>query len=169
VPVDKELQPLARLDRLQKVGEIGGLRGIRGGCSLVVFGARVGGCTSSNRPLEVPVSVDVAADACASCIGLTVLAPKTLVGLSVNEAVGIDHGEDIEVVLVEETFDLRVRVVLGHEVICEVLVGHGRDPLARVDGAVEDDGGLDALAGAAPEVNACDGSSVEGISRRDNG
>lgn len=44
---------------------------------------------------------------------------------------------------------------------------HGRDPLPRVDGSVEHNGGL-ALAGLAPEVNAGDSIALQRISSRDH-
>lgn len=169
MPVNVELQPLARLDLLQEVREISRLRGVERSRPLVGIIARIGGCTTGSRPLDIPVPVDVAADALASGVGLAVLAPETLVGLRVDEAVWIDRRKDVEIVLVEEPLDLGVRVVIGHEVICDILVDHGRDPLPRMDGAVEDDGGLDTFARAAPEMDARDGPSVEGIPRADNG
>lgn len=42
---------------------------------------------------------------------------------------------------------------------------HGGDPLTRVNGAVEVDGGLRALASASPEMNAGDFTALEGSSR----
>lgn len=169
MPVNEELQALAGLDAADEVGQVGSLGGIRGGSSLVVLGAGVSGSTASNGPLEVPVTVDVTANASAASVGLTVLAPQTSVGLGEDEAVRVNNGEDVEVVLVDEALDLGVGVVLGQEVEGQVLVDHGGDPLARVDGAVEDDSRLFALPGASPEVNTCDRSSLVGVARRDDG
>lgn len=43
---------------------------------------------------------------------------------------------------------------------------HGRDPLPCVDRTVEDNGRLDSLAGTSPEVDACDGISVQRLPGR---
>lgn len=45
---------------------------------------------------------------------------------------------------------------------------HGGDPLARMHGTVEHNGGLDALAGATPEPDTSDGVAVVGGARRDD-
>lgn len=92
-------------------------------------------------------------------------------------AIRVDDWEEVEVVFVQERLHLS-RVGIGQHVVGEVLndlvpvstdyalpyrlnaaTHHGGDPLARVDGTVEDNSGL-ALARVAPEVNASDGAAT---------
>lgn len=68
-----------------------------------------------------PVAVDVAADARGARVGLAVLAPETVAGLGVDEAVRVDDGEDVELVLVDEGLDGGVGAVVGQEVVGLVL------------------------------------------------
>jgi hypothetical protein len=53
--------------------------------------------------VERPVAVDVPADTAGRGGRLTVLAPETVIGLGVGEAVWVYNGEDVEVVLVLES------------------------------------------------------------------
>lgn len=78
-----------------------------------------------------------------------------------GHTVGVDNGEDVKVKLVTDGTDGGVGGVLGEEVVGDVLDDLGADPLAGVDGAVEVDGGLGALAAGAPDVNAEDVTALE--------
>lgn len=97
----------------------------------------------------------------------------------------IDNGEQVKVVLVDESLDAVVGLVSVYESVGKVLdnlrypqsaclletgfqvfTDHGSDLLARVDGAVQHNGGLLALAGAAPEVDAGDGVALQRLARR---
>jgi hypothetical protein len=55
-----------------------------------------------------PVAVDVTADTCVTAHSLSVLAPKTISGLRIEEAIRIDDGRDVEVELIDERFDGRI-------------------------------------------------------------
>lgn len=164
VEVDEELQALRGLGLGQPGGEGSGLGGVAGRGALEVLGAGVGGGAAGDGPLVGPVAVDVVAEAAAAGGGLAVLAPQAVGGLGVDEAVRVDDGEDVEVVLVDEALDLGVGGVLGQQVVGNVLVGHRADPLAGVNGAVENNGGLGAL-GAAIDVDARDGVALERAAR----
>lgn len=83
MPVDKELDTLVRLGGLEPVGESSGLGGVTLGLALEVLGARVGRGAAAGGPLVGPVAVDVVADASAARDSLSVLAPETVIGLSV--------------------------------------------------------------------------------------
>jgi hypothetical protein len=108
-------------------------------------------------PFVRPVSVEV--DAPAGRIGswrwgLAVLAPEAVVGLGVYEAVWVDEGDEVEVVVVDERGDEFVFAVAGDELVCEVFDCHGRYPFACVGGAVPEDCLVLAFAVLAPEVKA---------------
>jgi hypothetical protein len=85
VPVNEELDALVPLGGLEEVGEGGSLGGVALGLALVVVSAGVGRSAARDRPLVRPVAVDVAANAAAARVGLAVLAPEAVVGLSVDE------------------------------------------------------------------------------------
>ena len=166
--VNEHLYSLVRLGRLQPVDKGRGLWGIRLRRALEVVGTGVGRGTPAETPLEWPVTVDIVPDAAAARGALSVLAPHPIVGLGVEEAVRVDDGEHVEVVLVNEGLDLGRRSVVGQEVVRHELDRHCRDPFTRVNRTVQDNGRLRALAGASPEVDSRDGVAVERASRRDD-
>ena len=84
--VNEKLNSLGALELGEESGEVSGLRSVTLSSTLEVLCARVGGGTTGNSPLVGPVSVDVVTEAGAARGRLTVLAPETVVGLSVDEA-----------------------------------------------------------------------------------
>lgn len=137
------------------------LRRITGSLALVCLGAWVGTSSVCELPLIRPVAVHIRADTAASADGLTVLAPQTVVCLRVDEAVGVDDGHDVEVELVDGSLDVGIRGVLGKQLPGHVLGGHRGDPLAGVDGAVDEHCGLRSLAARTPDVDACEDPSLD--------
>lgn len=105
--------------------------------------AGVGGRAAGDAPAGGPVAVDVGADAAVAGDGLPVLAPETGVGLRVDEAygnvsivfpwnfsgscdghtVGVDNREDVEVVLVNVRLDSSIGIVLGDQLVRNILIG----------------------------------------------
>lgn len=73
--------------------------------TLVGLRARVCRCATSSGPLVRPVTVDVTTDAGVTADGLTVLAPQSVRGLGVDEAVRVHDGRDVEVELVHNGLD----------------------------------------------------------------
>lgn len=128
--------------------------------TLVSLRARICGCTTGDRPLERPVSVDIATDARVAADSLAVLAPKAVRRLGVDEAIWIYHGCDVEVELVNHGGDGGGRPVLGQERVRNILCSLGSDPFACMDVSVEDDGGPGALATATPDVDASECSAT---------
>lgn len=111
----------------------------------------VGGGAAGDGPVGGPVAVDVGADAGGA--GLAVFAPEARGRLGVDEAVGVDYGENVVVVFVDEGFDGGAVGVVVEESVGRVFADHGGDPFARVYGAVEDGGGFGAAAGTAEDVD----------------
>ena len=75
VVVNVELETLSRLDLLDVGREGLELNRIASSGTFVVFGTRIGRGAPRNIPLVGPVPVDVATDARAARVGLTVLSP----------------------------------------------------------------------------------------------
>lgn len=84
--------------------------------------------------------------------------------MSVKLTIWIHDGKDVEIIFVDESLDLRRRRVIGEKVVGKILHDHRGDPFSGVDGSMEDNSWLDALARASPKVNACDGVAVQGVS-----
>jgi hypothetical protein len=162
VVVDEHLDSVGRSERVEVRRKHLRLWRVALGRSLEVLGTRVRRGASGHVPHERPVAVDVVAEAGAASGRLAVLAPQALRGLGVAEAVRVDDGDDVEVVLVDQRLDGRVGGIVGQKVPSKVLGHHGRDPFAGVHGAVQDDGGLLALACRAPEVDASDVAALQG-------
>lgn len=99
------------------------LRGVTGCEALVGLCAGAGRGAAGLGPAVGPVAVVVSADARLAAARLAVLAPQTVVGLSVQEAVWVDNGHDVEVKLVDERTDRCVGRVLGQKVPGHVLGG----------------------------------------------
>ena len=145
------------------------LRGVTRRSALVSLGARVSRGAVCKFPFIRPVPVDVCADAGVAGDDGAVLAPEAVGGLRVDEAVWVDDGGDVEVELVDERLDGGVRGVLGQELPGKVLGGHGCDPFARVDVAVDDDCWLGAAASASPDLDTGQGAALDGGSGCDDG
>jgi len=88
--------------------------------ALVGFCARVRGGAARHFPFVGPVAVYVSAYTGVAADGLTVLAPETVGGLAVEEAVRVDDGCDVEVELVDERLDSSICGVFGEDLPCEV-------------------------------------------------
>lgn len=75
-----------------------------------------------------PVAVDVGSNASGEVTDLTVLAPETISGGSVDETIRIDDGHDIEVVVVQGLSDKRIlATVAADELVSHVLNGLEKD------------------------------------------
>lgn len=66
-----------------------------------------------------PISVNITSDTTSCWSGLAVLTPHAVTGLGVGKTVGVDYGEDVEVVLVFVGGDCGVG--RGEELICCIL------------------------------------------------
>lgn len=136
--VDVERDTTASSERVNLANDSLELRAVTSGTALEGLVTGVGGGTASQFPLVRPVAVDVTANAGASRDGLTVLAPETVGGLSVDEAyhyelvtiqtrswvmltIRVDNGGDVKVVLVNNSLDSSVRSVLGQQLVGQVL------------------------------------------------
>jgi hypothetical protein len=86
VVVNVELDTLGRLDLLNKGREGLELDGIARSSAFVVLGTGVGRGASRDIPHIVPVAVDVATDARAARVGLTVLSPQAIGALGIQES-----------------------------------------------------------------------------------
>jgi len=80
----------------------------------------------------------------------------------------IHNRENIVVVLVHKALDLSRRSVVGKQIVSKVLSGHGRNPLASVDGSVEHNCWLATFTTTTPEVNSGDCSATRGGSSSHN-
>lgn len=163
MPVNEELDALALLKTAEPFGN--GLvfhRGASGGATVSIVARVVGGARAI--PLVGPVAVEIGAGAAAARVGDSVLAPQAISGLGVDEAIGVDNGEDVKVVLVQVGVAVRVA---SEDIVQDVLVDHGGNPFAGVRGAVEDDGGL-ALAALSVDVQTGDGVALGRAARGDN-
>jgi hypothetical protein len=96
------------LERLDLSGKTTVLRCVSGCLALVCLRAGVGASTASELPLVRPVAVDVSANAAVSADGLTVLAPKTIRCLGVDESVWVHNGHDVEIELVDDGLDVGI-------------------------------------------------------------
>lgn len=85
-----------------------------------------------------------------------------------QHTIGIDNRHNVKVELVNERLYRAVRRVLGEELPSHVLDSHGADPFSSMDGAVEKNSGLGAFAAASPDVDTCQGSSLERGSSSDD-
>lgn len=114
------------------------LRGVASSLALVCLCARVGARTVREFPLVGPVAIDVGANAAVSAEGLAILAPKTVSGLRVDETVGVHDWHDVEVKVVNNGLDVGIQCVLRKQLPREVLSSHCGDPLARMNGTVDE-------------------------------
>lgn len=81
--------------------------------------------------------------------------------------IDVHNREDVKVILVEKA--LCCSVGACEESISKVLDHHGSNPFSGMNGAVQDNGRIDArLASSSPEVNASNGIAVQRRARGDN-
>ena len=73
----------------------------------------IGWLLPSFRTAVLPVTIDISSNARVSANGLSVLAPETISGLGVDEAIWVDDGRDVEVELVDERLYGSVAGVFG--------------------------------------------------------
>jgi hypothetical protein len=134
IGVDIEIESdTARVTELVDLGYKTLVLGCVASCyALVGLGARACGSTASDLPLLGPVAFDVAANARVSRHGLAVLAPETVGGLTVDKAIRVDDGGNVEVELVHDCLDGSIRGILGEELPGKVLGSDTCDPLTGV-------------------------------------
>lgn len=126
VEVDEELDAVGLLDLLGELDEGADLGRVAGRDAAVGLGTGVVGGTAGEVPVVGPVAVAVGTDAGRAGARLAVLAPEAVGGLGVDEAwrgvskvegpwdgqgeltVGVREGDDIVVVLVNETRDVGI-------------------------------------------------------------
>lgn len=136
--VDVERDTTASSKRVNLANDSLELRAVTSGTALEGLVTGVGGGTTGQLPLVRPVAVDVTTNTGAARDGLTVLAPETVGGLSVDEAyhhdlaiihtrrwvmltIRVDNGGDVKVVLVDNSLDSSVGSVLGQQLVGQVL------------------------------------------------
>jgi hypothetical protein len=73
-----------------------------------------------------------------------------------ERTIWVDHGEDVKIEAVERVLDVGVGPVLPQQAVRNVIGDHGRDPLAGVHRAEEDDSGLRARARLSKKMEALD-------------
>jgi hypothetical protein len=119
VDVHIELNSLSSSNAVEVCLQSLGLDTVTGGGALVVVRTRRRAGSATLVPVVGPIPVDVTTNAAGCRGGLAVFAPHAVAGLSVGEAIGVDDGEDVEVVLVLVTGD---RGISGaEELVCGVL------------------------------------------------
>lgn len=108
VDVHVELDALAGGEAVELRLEGFGFHAVAGRGSLVVLVAGRGASAATLVPVVGPVAVDVAADTAGGGCCLAVLAPQTIVGLRVREAVWVDDGENVVVPAVSQSNGSRI-------------------------------------------------------------
>ena len=118
--------------------------------------------------MNVPVSVDISSIARAPARRrLAILAPHTVRGLRVDESVGVDDGENVEIVLVHVGFDLGRVGIVGEQLVGHVFDRHARNPFTRVYIAMPDNGRSLAAPAPSKNVDARDRATLDGCAGRD--
>jgi len=126
VPVNEHLGALGSTSGVEECCETLGLGSVSSGETLIGLRAWGGRGTPSLPPLDVPVSVDIAAIASASTGGsLSVLAPQTSSGLTEHEAIGVYNWEDVVIKLVDISSNCSAVGIVVEEIVREVLDSHG--------------------------------------------
>lgn len=147
MPINVELEALLALDFTHEScqGLVLRLRASTG--TTVCLVARVRGSTRA-APFVVPVAVVISTTAVGVSVLGAVLAPHTIVGLGEDEAIGVNNGDNVNVILVKHSSDIIVLAVVGKERLSNELESLGGDPFTGVNVRVEDGSRLGSLGGS---------------------
>lgn len=159
--VEVEADAARVLERLDLRDKSTVLRCVTSSLALISLGAGVGTSTVCKLPLKGPVAVNVSSDTATAANGLAVLAPEAVICLGVDKAIGVDDGHDVEVELVDDGLDARVRGVFGEQLPGHVLGAHGCNPLTGVNCSVDEHCRLRPLATRAPDMDTSEDAALD--------